>query len=203
MGAELKRIGDQLDDDRAAIARPNWWLRGFIISFIAVVFGALLYGLLAFEWVDDEPRTLEQLLPLIESGLNDIVLIGAAIIFLVSIENRMRRRRVIGAIHHLRALAHVIDMHQLTKDPSVLVGKGENSTSHSPKRDMSAYDIGRYLDYCSELLSLTSKLGFVYVQDFDDPQAVAAVTELENLTTGLSRKIWQKIMLVQEHDTST
>jgi hypothetical protein len=34
------------------------------------------------------------------------------------------------------------------------------------------------------------------VQKFDDPVALAAVNEVEDLTTGLSRKIWQKIMIL-------
>jgi hypothetical protein len=39
-------------------------------------------------------------------------------------------------------------------------------------------------------------VAFLYVQKFDDPVSVNAVNDLENLTTGLSRKIWQKIMLI-------
>jgi hypothetical protein len=56
--------------------------------------------------------------------------------------------------------------------------------------------LGRYLDYCSEMLSLVGKLAALYVQKFDDPVALAAVNEVEDLTTGLSRKIWQKIMII-------
>jgi len=33
------------------------------------------------------------------------------------------------------------------------------------------------------------------VQNFDDPVTLAAVNEVENLTNGLARKIWQKIMI--------
>ena len=50
------------------------------------------------------------------------------------------------------------------------------------------------------MLSLIGKVAALYVQDFDDEVAVAAVNEIENLTTGLSRKIWQKIMYVQSID---
>lgn len=60
----------------------------------------------------------------------------------------------------------------------------------------------RYLDYCSEMLSLIGKLAAFYVQKFDDPVALAAVNEVEELTSGLSRKIWQKIMIVNS-DTAT
>jgi len=56
-------------------------------------------------------------------------------------------------------------MHQLTKDPDRAAGRGQ-STDSSPARVMSTFELGRYLDYCSELLSLISKIGALYVQDF-------------------------------------
>ena len=53
----------------------------------------------------------------------------------------------------------------------------------------------KYLDHCSDLLALISKISALYIQNFDDPVTLAAVNEIENLTNGLSRKIWQKIMI--------
>jgi hypothetical protein len=44
------------------------------------------------------------------------------------------------------------------------------------------------------MLALTGKVASLYVQKFDDADSVAAVSELEQLSTGLSRKIWQKII---------
>jgi hypothetical protein len=38
----------------------------------------------------------------------------------------------------------------------------------------------------------------LYVQYFDDPVVLATVNEIETLTTGLSRKIWQKIMIIHQ-----
>ena len=61
---------------------------------------------------------------------------------------------------------------------------------------MSRFELSRYLDYCSEMLSLTGKVAALYIQDFDDEVALAAVNEVEDLTTGLSRKIWQKLMIL-------
>jgi hypothetical protein len=132
-----------------------------------------------------------------ESALNDVVLLGAAIIFLISIETRAKRKKVIASINKLRSIAHVIDAHQLTKDPDSISGAGRN-TKHSPKRKMTTYELGRYLDYCSEMLSLTGKVGFLYVQNFTDAASVQAVNDLEALTTGLSRKIWQKIIILKD-----
>lgn len=46
------------------------------------------------------------------------------------------------------------------------------------------------------MLALISKLAVLYVQDFPDSTAVTVVDDIEDLTTGLARKIWQKIMLI-------
>ena len=131
----------------------------------------------------------------LEAALNITILLGAAALFLVTVEVRIKRKRALKAIHELRALAHVIDMHQLTKDPELLRAHVKDTAS-SPKRALRAPELIRYLDYCSEMLSLIGKLAALYVQKFDDPVALAAVNEVEELTTSLSRKIWQKIMIL-------
>ena len=61
---------------------------------------------------------------------------------------------------------------------------------------MTAFELSRYLDYCAEMLSLTGKVAALYVQDFDDGVAIASVNEVEDLTSGLSTKIWQKLMML-------
>jgi hypothetical protein len=191
---ELLAISQSVDEDLAYIARPNWWLRGSVMAFIALVLGLIVYGAVGTK-VAVESATLVEFIQIVEAGINDIVLIGAAVIFLVSFEARSKRQRVIAAVNRLRSIAHVIDMHQLTKDPSI-EEIGGAPTEHSPERRMTRSDLARYLDYCSEMLSLNSKVAFCYIQEFDDPEAVHAVNDLETLTNGLSRKVWQKIMLI-------
>ena len=87
-------------------------------------------------------------------------------------------------------------MHQLTKDPEMVVAGSEKATASSPARKMDRFELGRYLDYSSEMLSIISKVAALYVQGFEDPASISAVDEVESLTTGLSRKIWQKITLL-------
>ena len=88
-------------------------------------------------------------------------------------------------------------MHQLTKDPTQL-WKGYQSTASSQVHDMTEFELIRYLDYCSEMLSLTGKLAALYMQDMRDPVIIESVNEIEDLTTSLSRKIWQKIMVLNQ-----
>jgi hypothetical protein len=128
------------------------------------------------------------------------VAVGATVLFLITLESRIKRRRALKALHELRAIAHVIDMHQLTKDPERALGIGKDTAS-SPKRELSPFELTRYLDYCSEMLSLSGKIAAIYAQDFDDAVVVDAVNDIEDLTTGLSRKIWQKISVLNERET--
>jgi len=101
-----------------------------------------------------------------------------------------------SAIHELRSMAHVVDMHQLTKDPVTLLDQRYRTASSPDTRSMTPFELARYLDYCSEMLALISKIAALYVQEFPDPVAATAVDEIENLTTGLARKIWQKVTML-------
>ncbi len=120
--------------------------------------------------------------------------------FLTGLERRWKRRRSLAALHALRSMAHIIDMHQLTKDPERLMSP-QPDTASSPARTMGPAELGRYLDYCSELLSLTSKIAALFVQQFNDPVVLSTVNEIETLVTGLSAKIWQKITLIERVTT--
>jgi hypothetical protein len=130
-----------------------------------------------------------------ESAIQEIVFVGVGLVFLLTMESRVKRRRALAFIRELRALAHIVDMHQLTKDPTRLAVVSPDTPS-SPKRQLTQRQLGRYLDYCSEMLSLASKLSALYAERFDDPVVLQAVDEVEALTTGLARKIWQKIMVL-------
>ena len=135
------------------------------------------------------------MLQAVEAAANIVVLLGAVLFFLISLETRLKRNRSLRDLHVFRSIAHVIDMHQLTKDPSSAL-VSESATASSPQRTMSAFELTRYLDYCSEMLSLTSKLAAIYAQNLPDPVVIDAVNEIESLTTNLSQKIWQKITIL-------
>ena len=138
---------------------------------------------------------LAQFIQVLESAINDVVLIVAAVFFLGSIETRFKRERALRSIHELRAIAHVIDMHQLTKDPEWVLDRGTESAV-LPPRSMTAFQLSRYLDYCTEMLAITGKIAALYIQRFEDGVALQAVNEVEDLTSGLSAKIGQKLMIL-------
>ena len=180
------------------IAKPNYALRAFAGLIVIFIILGLIYSI---SMMDITIKSIDggEFVQVTDAALNDLVLIGAAIFFLISVEIRVKRSRVLEALHELRTIAHIIDMHQLTKDPGRL-RKNVILTHSSPKADMSAYELTRYLDYCSEMLSLTGKVAAIYAQNFRDSVVLSAVNEIESLTTGLSRKIWQKIMILHKLD---
>jgi hypothetical protein len=128
-----------------------------------------------------------------EAAINEVVFLGVAVFFLVTLETRLKRRRVLEAIHVLRSMAHIVDMHQLTKDPERIVGD-RPSTETGERGLQNPTELTHYLQYCSDLLALI-KIAALYVQTFNDPVTISAVNEIEDLTNGLSRKMWQKIMI--------
>ena len=68
---------------------------------------------------------------------------------------------------------------------------------------LTPFQLSRYLDYCAEMFSLIGKLSALYVQDFDDPAVIASVNDVDQLTTGLSRKVWQKIVILHSLQEGT
>src|SRR5438445_2601996 len=205
-GSGLGRVSDELlavaneSLARAAyLARPNLALRVGTWALIAVIVyigvQALLHLNLAMRW-PDVAGFLQS-----SQAIQNVVFLGVAVLFLANAETRIKRHRALSALHELRSVAHIVDMHQLTKDPDQLLGEGGTATT-SPQRTMTRFALSRYLDYCSELLSLTSKVAALYVQDSQDPVLLDAVNDVETLTTGLSRKIWQKIMIIDTLEPS-
>ena len=170
----------------ADIAAHNWPLRIAVTSIIlagvwAVFSAARLLHL-------EELETNVGLLQTLEAAVNLLILFGAATWFLVGLDDRLKQHRALDQLHTLRSIAHVVDMHQLSKDPHSLTSKNDSK--------MTAEMLTRYLDYCAEMLALIAKLAALYAERVRDPVVIDAVTEIENLTTGLSRKIWQKISII-------
>ncbi|MHC4552862.1 MAG: hypothetical protein ACYSUT_08880 [Planctomycetota bacterium] len=200
---DLKKIARDSNTKIAEIQSSSFLCRFLVFLFIAAILGFTILGVSRLELSQPEINTVTGFLPILDAVFNIVFLIGGAIVFLVSIENRKKRKKVIQAVNTLRCMAHVIDSHQLTKDPCYVDRKVIRTTHSSPERNMDSFQLSRYLDYCSEMLSLTSKVAFLYVQNYHDPVATQAVKDLEDLTNGLSRKIWQKIMNIRKEPEKT
>jgi hypothetical protein len=193
--------GDLLTVAQASSARAQQIARRHVLLRIALLVlsvgaaGALAWILSQLDYSRTSDDSVFTVFQGIEAVANLVVLTGGTLLFMITIEQRLKRRRALGALHELRVIMHVIDMHQLTKDPSAAV-IGGGKTASSPPRTLTAYELSRYLDYCSEMMSLTSKVAVLFAQSLPDPVVTEAVSDIERIASGMSQKIWQKIMMV-------
>jgi hypothetical protein len=182
------------------IGRPYLFLRALMAASILAASGA--GGWMMWRVRDERleiGRELAGLTVGLDAAVHLILVAGAAVWTLLSLEQRFKRSRALGDLYRLRSFAHIVDMHQLTKDPTVILSPGP-VTPASPKREMNQFQLTRYLDYCSELLSLIGKLAALYGEYTRDPQVVDAIHSVEDLCGNLSRKIWQKITILSALD---
>jgi hypothetical protein len=182
------------------ISRGYLWVR-------LLVFLLLVAAVALFAWVVSvidlsttptagASESVSSILQGIEAAANLTLLTGAAILFLIKLEERLKRSNALAALHELRSIVHVIDMDQLTKDPSKFIIS--RNTASSPPLMLNEFEMTRYLDYCSEMLSLTSKVAVLFGQSLEDQVVGEVVSDIEHISTGLAAKIWQKISMLQE-----
>lgn len=196
LAESVVRLAREADHKSSRIAKAHLPLRTAAWALVA----ALLAGVAAtFFRVSSAPgfSSLADLLQGVDAAANIVLLLGAGILSIHKLEESLRRKRALALVHELKELAHVVDMHQLTKDPETVTG-GAARTASSPQRTMTRFELGRYLDYCSEMLSVLGKIAAIYGRRIQDPVVLEAVDGAEDLSTALSGKIWQKIAILND-----
>lgn len=189
---ELLVIARETEAKSQLVDAPNYWLRLIIFGLIVGVSAGFFYAGSVLQLRKAE-FDVTNFFPVMEAVTNLVVLIGISIVFLFTIESRMARTRALGDLNEIRSIIHVIDMHQLGKDPSALLGAEATST-------MTRADLTRYLGYCSIMLSLGAKLAALYAQKLPDAVVIDASSDLQNVAGGLSLKIWQKIAILETYE---
>lgn len=194
---ELSTLADEVEDVSGASRvrlRVTRWV-SFALGLLIV--GVTLYVVSAVlrEVMGTYEGEAAHWVPLVESGINDVVFAAIAVWFLLALPSRLERARILALLHRLRSLAHVIDMHQLTKDPEHL-NPAYVPTRASVGDEMTRTEMAQYLDYCSELLSLTGKVAALCAEASEDDVVLDTVSDVEALCSGLAAKIWQKISLL-------
>jgi hypothetical protein len=190
---ELLAVARESAARAAYLARPSLSLRigawALIVVIVLIGVEAVLHLNLALRW-QDIAAFLQS-----SQAIQNVAFLGIAVLFLTTVETRIKRHRALAAIHELRSIAHIVDMHQLAKYPDEFLA-GSAATASPRRHTMTRFELSHYLHYCSDLLSLTSKVAALYVQSLQDPVVLDSVNDVESLTTGLSGKIWQKIMIL-------
>lgn len=196
LAAELTRVARENEILVVQLRRPIWWLRACIALALVLLIGlAAGMGVSVVRITGGRTGNLSDVLQAVDATLNELIFLSLAVFFLTTLETRFRRRVALRMLHRFRSLAHIVDMHQLTKDPEHAL-RTLGTTTSSPARQLSRGELARYLEYCSELLALVSKLAALHAQDLQDAVVLEAVNDVESLTADLSRKVWQKITIL-------
>ena len=190
LAERLETIAKGTTEQLAWVARPLFGIRLFIVALIAAAVGLVARIVIGWQ-LPSGIANLVDLAEVMDAFMNELIVVGAGLFFVMSFEGRVKRRRALQALRQLRALAHIIDMHQLTKDPARI------HHPHPSRRAFSQEDLSVYLDFCSEMLAIVAKMAALYAQHLDDAVVLAAVDEVESLTSGLSAKILQKIVILE------
>ena len=192
--AQVLETGRQTSQSAARLAQPNWLWRAVVTLVLGGGLAAQVYAARLIH-VEGFAASGPELVQGLEAAVNLLILFGGAVWFLITLEERYKRQRALDGLHRLRSLAHVVDMHQLTKDPTILLSPYP-CTKASPQRAMTRFELTRYLDYSAEMLALIGKLAALYGEGVRDATVIDAANDVENLTANLGRKIWQKITII-------
>jgi hypothetical protein len=193
LGRLVVLVQGETEQSRERLRRTTLTARTVSLAIVVATLTALIVGLRSAV-VDGLDRTVDWV-PLAESVVNDLVFAAIAVVFLWAFPERLERRTLLRMLHRLRSLAHVIDMHQLSKDPEQL-SAAYIRTAESVRHGLDADQMHHYLGYCSEMLSLTAKTAALCGEHSADGVVLETVSYIETLTTELSSKIWQKISLL-------
>ena len=144
VAAELLKIADETGPILVKQRRPHRVIQvaaGLIILLLIVVPLAALIsrGVPAFD------NNLSDVLQVVESAIQDIIFLSLAVYFVFTLETRLDRRVSLRELQRLRNIVHIIDMHQLTKDPEHLISP-DLATPSSPEHKLTHFEMSRYLD---------------------------------------------------------
>jgi hypothetical protein len=193
LGQLVVLVQTETEQSRERLRRTTLTARAVGLVIVGATLVALVVGLRSAV-IDGLERTVDWV-PLVESVVNDLVFAAIAVVFLWAFPERLERRTLLQLLHRLRSLAHVIDMHQLSKDPEQ-VSATYTPTAQSVRHGLDADQLHHYLGYCSEMLSLTAKTSALCGEYSTDGVVLETISYIETLTTELSNKIWQKISLL-------
>jgi hypothetical protein len=183
VAAGVHQIAQEAVVKASRIRQPILLLRIPIWGLVALAVAGAVHQLAT--------HRLSEILQFLDETKGAALYLFAFLLAFITLEVRWKRRRALKAISDLRAQAHIVDMHQLAKDEAIEQFREEDHRTGK---------ILTYLHACTALLALLSKIGQLYVEHFPDTVATQAANDFEMITTGLSNKIWMKILSMKKFE---
>lgn len=200
LAAVAKSFGNLAHDTilhASELQRPYWKIR--IGSFLLILFVLAWTVIIPFTLnLNPDVSNWAEFMEGTDAALHLIVILGGGLFFIASWEKRKKRHAALDKLSELRSIAHIIDMHQITKDPGLehIIPLPEGTVDTRTVR--SDAQLALYLDFSSDMLSIVGKLASLYAENLHDRAVLDAVNEIESLSNGLCAKLWQKIMIINQ-----
>lgn len=201
--------------ETAAYRRRFVLLRLLFLLFAVLAVGIFGFGIYRLN-LDYKPDSVVELAQLIESGINDVIFLSLGAYFLFRLEPWIKRHRMLLFLGKLRDLVHVTQLLQMNKDPERVVrpvslqlassvgagtipsgpARAESRAQDPPGAENSAFLMGRYLDYCLDMLTLISAVAAFVGRDVTDKLIRDGIWEIEELCSSISAKISNKTLML-------
>ncbi len=172
---KVENVADAAKRDFA----PRWFITLVLFLLVTAVLSAAGWGLYRMGLHFGSPDWTE-LVQSADAALQMILVIGVAVWSLLSLGHKLQRSRQLAYLESLREFIHLLDLHQLEKDPDRLSRRPDENTSSSPKMEhvSTAFLMGRYLDYVSELLAVVATMAAYYAANARDEVVLGVVREI-------------------------
>ena len=135
-----------------------------------------------------------------DAGFNLLILLAGALWFLITIENRIKRKKALEHIEELREFLHVIDVTQLYYTPVVY----NANTNHDPEASRSSLNFDyTYFLFCTQMLAVISNLAPLYTRGAAGDSILRTVSEIEVLANAITVKLLSKAESVRLTSVTT
>jgi hypothetical protein len=185
LAVELAQIAHATFERARQARRPIYSIR--VLSLLAISASLLgLWYLLSHihaRW--EFGGTITEVFEAADAGFNLLVLLAGALWFLVTIENRIKRKKALEFIEELREFIHVIDVTQLYYTPLVY------DPEPAPARISLTFDYTYFL-FCTQMLAVISNLAALYTRGAAGDSILRAASEVEQLSNAISVKLLSK-----------
>jgi len=194
LAAELVRIARDTDQRVQQARKPILAIR--FASVIAIGCGLLgLWYLVRHIHTRWEFGTVTDLFEATDAGFNILVVLAGALWFLITLEARLKSKKVLESIQELREFIHVIDATQLYYTPEIYHHDAE-SPSNRWRFDHT------YLLACSLMLGVISNLAALYTRGAAGDSIMRAAADVEMFAAALTGKLYAKAEFVRLSPTS-
>jgi hypothetical protein len=179
---ELVKLAEHCELDAEIAARTP--ILTTILKLMFLIAGSIFFlNYRSQIWSVFDTQNKGLLIQIIESASNLVLVTGAAILSLLSLDKKLRRRKLRSRTALIRSIINTIALLQLEKDPSRLSRDKSQNTAHSPQLNFTALELDCYFEYSIEALEICSAILSTYAKVLDDAVLLEEISDLQELAS--------------------